>query len=247
MSPRPAVLPAWGLWLSAPLSSALPFALGWGWSGPLVSGTLAWLYLRGAIAGPRPRVVGSLLVWAVLCSATVITLTQWMPDRAAAVIPNGPAYWQEMQPYVEQGTGPEATPSQFIPQHVLHLTAFVVLAALTGGWGGLVLGSLLLGYMSFYVAQVVHHADHGLVAALVAWHPWSVLRVIAFVIFGVSLARLVLEGIGWRGAAGLRGFVREEQKPLLVASLLWLADLAIKTLLGPVWWRVIQKLSGYSS
>lgn len=234
-------LPGIVLWGLTPFVVWIPFAIHFGWFGPLVSGSLAWLYLKGAVDRPRWRVVGTLLIWAAISSLATIVATRFDVGLAATVIPNGPAYWAEMKPYVDAGTGPESTPSLFIPHHVLHLVAFVVLSAVSGGWAGLILGSFLMGYMSFYVANVTLESESVVLSGLLAWHPWAVLRVIAFVMLGVSLSRLILDRLSWRV------WLAEERSPLTIAAVLWVGDLGLKTVLSPHWWRVIRSVGGYGA
>jgi hypothetical protein len=223
---------------SAPLCAALPFATHVGWLGPIAAGTCAWLYLRLRHEAPRLRVVGVLLAWAAMLSASFIVLTALRPELAGEVIPRGPAYWDEMRPWLFTGEGKEASPARFVPEHLLHVSAFVVLAAISGGWLGLILGAFLMGYMSYYIGQVVLLADAALPAAILAWHPWAVLRVVAFVGLGVSFARLLLV------RPGVRTWLREEWGFLLASGALWLCDLTMKAALAPHWAGFIRYASG---
>ncbi|MDQ7006287.1 MAG: hypothetical protein Q9Q40_03570 [Acidobacteriota bacterium] len=231
------------LWLpaGAAAAAALPFGLGGGgWLTPLAAGSLAFAYLRGHHRDPRGRVIAHLLAWAVTLSAVLIALTIRDPAAAGRLIPHGEAYWAEMAPYVATGMGKEALPELFVPEHVLHLLGFVVLALATAGLGALILGAYLTGYMSFYVGQLAVHASHPWLAATLGWHPWAVLRVVAFVMLGVSLARVLLERprplAWWNG----------ERRLLLAAAGLWLFDLLLKTLLAPGWARVLREVAGVS-
>jgi hypothetical protein len=223
---------------AGPLAVVAAVVTGQGWATPLLAGTAAWAYLVLRREGPRLRLIGGLLCWAAALAASVSLLTAWSPGEAGALIPRGPEYWAEMKPWLWTGEGKEARPAQFVPEHVLHLVAFGLLTLVSGGWLGLVLGAFLLGYMSFYVGQVALLADAPAVGALLAWHPWAVLRVIAFVTIGVSLARLLLE------RPSLREWAREERLPLLAGAGLWIADLLLKTLMAPHWWRVIRAGAG---
>jgi len=233
-------LPLGGLVLlaSAPVAAALPFLAGAGWTGPLAAGACAFAWLVAARRGPRAVVVLFLLLWAAVLSGTQITLVATFPARAAEVVPHGPAYWEEMRPYLLTGVGKESDPARFVPEHLSHLAAFVFLAAATAGAGALVLGAWLLGYMSYYVGQVVLLADRPLVAAILGWHPWSLFRVAAFVVLGVSLARILLD----RPGAGR--WWREERGALALGASLWLADLALKVLLSPYWAGILRSAAG---
>lgn len=236
---RGAVWPALLLWASAPILSWFPVVLGGaGWLTPLLSGTAAWLYLRREHRGPRPRVILVLLTWVALLSASLIFLTLRLPESAAALIPHGVQYWEEMRPYVATGVGKESTPSMFIPEHLTHLLAFGLGSVISAGLGGLILGAFLTGYMSFYVGRLAASSTSPLLAALLGWHPWSLLRVIAFVILGVSLARVML------ARPGLRPWWRQERFWLLAAGLLWCADLGLKAALAGTWSAVLRDVAG---
>lgn len=229
-----------GLWLvlSAPLAAALPFATGWKWSAPLVAGSLAFRYLATRRDRTERRVVGWLLAWAAALSLSFVALTAAAPETAARSIPHARSYWNEMRPWLQTGVGPESSPATFVPQHLLHLVAFVVLAAVTGGWGGLVLGAYLLGFMSFYVGMTASLAARPLAAVALAWHPWSILRVVSFVLLGVCLSRLLLERMP------PRRWLDEERRRLALAAALWGADLLLKGLLAPHWPALLRRAAG---
>ncbi len=224
--------------LSAPLTALLPFATGLRWAAPLVAGSLAWWFLVREPDRSRRRVVGWLLVWAIALSFSFVLLTVYFPERAARAIPHARRYWNEMQPWLQTGIGVESTPAAFVPQHLLHLLGFASLSLLTAGWGGLVLGAYLLGYMSFYVGMTTSLAARPLAAVALAWHPWSLLRVAAFVILGVSLSRLLLE---WRGRAE---WWQSNRGRLALAAVLWIADLGLKALLAPHWPSLLRQFAG---
>jgi hypothetical protein len=229
-----------GAWLvlSAPLTAALPFATGLKWSAPLAAGSLAFWYLATRRDRSRPGVVGWILAWAAALSLTFVALTAAAPEAAARVIPHARSYWNEMRPWLQTGIGPESSPAAFVPQHLLHLGAFVLLAAGTGGWAGLVLGAYLLGFMSFYVGMTASLAARPLVAVALAWHPWSILRVVSFVLLGVCLSRLVLERMP------PRRWLEAERRRLAFAAALWGADLLLKGLLAPHWPALLRRAAG---
>ncbi|MCU0231969.1 MAG: hypothetical protein MUC67_11445 [Acidobacteria bacterium] len=229
-----------GTWLvlSAPLTAALPFVTGLRWSAPLAAGTLAFWFLATRRDRTRPAVVGWLLGWAAALSLSFIALTAAAPESAARAIPHARSYWNEMKPWLETGVGRESSPAAFVPQHLVHLFGFVVLAAATGGWGGLVLGAYLLGYMSFYVGMAASLAAQPLAAVALAWHPWALLRVAAFVLLGVSLSRVLLERMP------PRAWFAAERRRLALAGLLWGGDLLLKVLLAPHWAALLRRSAG---
>jgi hypothetical protein len=69
----------------------------------------------------------------------------------------------------------------------------VALSLLTGVDGLRGLRAALMNYMAYYVAEVVRLTPVApRRAALLGWHPWSVVRIVSFVILGVVLAEPLL-------------------------------------------------------
>jgi hypothetical protein len=143
----------------------------------------------------------------------------------------------EMFGWIETGIGKENDPAQFVPQHLLHLSAFALLSWISAGYLGLVLGAGLVAYMSYFVGSFALASGHPVLGAIVAWVPWSVVRVLAFVVLGSVLARPLLcrrlggldrRDFAWIGAA-LAGIV---------------IDLAMKTLLAPSYGLFLRRLMG---
>jgi len=178
------------------------------------------------------------MLWAGLFSLGVILLLYLLPEAAAAGILHGEPYRQEMFGWIETGIGKENTPSQFIPEHMLHLGAFVLLTVLSGGYLGLVLGALLVAYMSYFVGSYALASDQLLLGPLVAWVPWSVLRVSAFVLLGVLLSRPVLLRRWWP-------FERRDWVLLALAASGILGDVVLKTLTAPTYGLFLRNLAGW--
>lgn len=161
------------------------------------------------------------IAWAALLSVGVIALTFWMPEAARAGILNGEPYRQEMFTWINTGVGRENDWRAFLPTHVLHFAIFLVLAWVSGGYLGLVLGAVLMGYMSYFVGSYAAASGHPFLGSIAAWVPWSVLRVLAFVLFGTLFARPLLVRRIWP-------FEREEGKLMALAASGLLADVLIK-------------------
>lgn len=219
---------------AVPAAFAVTLAAGRGAPGIVLAASAAWLFLVRHRAAPRGRLIAALGAWAAAWSLLLATFTALDPARAAALIPRAEAYWNEMRPWLWTGEGKEANPAAWLPEHLLHLAGFALLAAATGGWAGLVLGAWLLGYMSYWVGQVAAHGRLPLVAGTLAWVPWSVLRVAAFLVLGVALSRLLLD------REGLRAWWRAERGQVAAAGALWLGDALLKAVLAPHWPAVIR-------
>lgn len=178
------------------------------------------------------------MAWAGLLSLGVILLVYLLPEAAAAGILNGEPYREEMFGWIRTGVGPENTPSVFIPQHLLHLSLFVVLAYLSAGYLGLVLGSALTAYMSYFVATYAMAADRLLLGPVAAWVPWSVLRVAAFVLIGAVVARPLLVRRAWP-------FERRDWVLLALAASGIVGDLVLKTAIAPTYGVFLRHLAGW--
>lgn len=176
------------------------------------------------------------MAWAALLSLGVIILVAVNPALAARGILHGSAYKEEMRDWVLGNEGAkEVTPSRFIPEHLLHLGAFVVLTLVSGGYLGLVLGAFLTAYMSYFVGSLAVASRRPIVAALAAWVPWSVIRVMSFVLLGVLLARPLLLRRRWP-------FGRREAWLFALALAGIAADIALKTALAPRWGELLRGL-----
>ena len=230
---------------AAGAGAAAGFALGLPLALPLLTGVPGWLLMRRWLrAGSRGRAIGLLVWWAACLACACIVLTMTWPDRAAAAILNGPAYKEEMRAWLSTGVGRESTPSQFIPQHLLHAAIFCLLALATAGVAALVMGAMLLHYMSYYVGDLVAacqgRPEAGL-AMLLAWNPWSIARVIAFIILGVVLSEPLLARLG--GSAGLPDPAGRRRWAVVALGGLAL-DLILKSLLAPLWPGLIGACAG---
>ncbi|TMQ59127.1 MAG: hypothetical protein E6K76_05940 [Candidatus Eisenbacteria bacterium] len=99
--------------------------------------------------------------------------------------------------------------------------------------------------MNGYVGWVVAHADPEIAkiqAAIIAWPPWPIARVISFVFAGTAAAAWGFPRLFDRGAP------RAAVKPLLIASLVFLAiDIGLKWLLAPEWRGLLRALLGASA
>lgn len=207
---------------------------GGGWLLALAAPLALWPTFAPAVrAGRYRRAIGAALLWAALLSAAIVAATQVAPTRVGTAVVNGEPYRIEMFRWIETGVGRENLPSEFVPQHLLHLGAFALLTWISGGYLGLALGALLVAYMSYFVGSFAFAAGQPIVGSIVAWVPWSVVRVVAFVTLGAVLARPLLT----------RRFLTLESsdRPWIAAALGGIAiDLALKTLLAPGYGRFLR-------
>ncbi len=175
------------------------------------------------------------MLWAALLSAGVILLTSLWPEAAARGIWRGEEYRREMFAWIATGEGRENDWRQFAPLHVAHLGIFLALTWVSAGYLGLVLGAALLDYMNYFVASYAQASGHPLGGLIVAWVPWSLLRVMAFVLLGSLFARPLVERRLWP-------FARWEGRLMALAAAAWLADLLLKAAMAPAYGRFLRSL-----
>jgi hypothetical protein len=172
-----------------------------------------------------------MLTWAAAMGVCATVLAYVEPLTAEKLFIRGASYKREMFIWVMTGQGAESDPSRFIPQHLTHAALFCVLSLATASTISMMMGAVLMNYMSCYVGVLAWSASDPSMAFLLGWHPWAVIRIVSFVTLGVLLAGPVLSRIAhfpYRLA---------DHTAWLFAALAALAvDIILKWLLAP-WWR----------
>jgi hypothetical protein len=225
--------------LATLLSYPFGLAIGIPWLLPLLNTAPAyWLMARRLRAGDRKGAVAAMLLWA---SALLVFGTAffalWPRDPGPLVL-NGVSYREEMFHWIRTGEGSEGSPQRFLPQHLGHLAAFVVLSLASASALSILLGAILMNYMDYYVASLARAGAPLLPATLVGWHIWSVCRVAAFCTLGVVLAEPLLSRVLRYRYAGLR----EARVYVLWAAAGLLLDVILKALLAPTWGLWLRRL-----
>ncbi len=219
-----------------PILTAVGYFSGLFWLLPLlqVAAAYPWMILdlrRGGVAKALPR----MLAWALLIAVSVEALAFFFPAEGATSVLNGATYREEMLRWIRTGVGKESSPSLFLPEHLLHLAAFLVLSLATGGLLSFLMGAVMMNFMSFYVGSLLMISVRPVRVILCGWPPWAVLRVIAFVIFGVVFSGPVL------GRLARVSFRWEEQtRWLQLASAGILLDIVLKAALAGSWGRLLR-------
>jgi hypothetical protein len=180
------------------------------------------------------------LSWAVLLSLGVIALAELWPGAAAAGILHGEAYRAEMFGWISTGVAPENDWRQFLPVHLEHLGLFVLLTWMSAGYLGLVLGAALVGYMSYFVGSYAAASGHPALGAVAAWVPWSVVRVLAFVLLGSLFARPLLVRQVWP-------FGRREHLLMGLALSGLVADVLLKAALAPAYGLWLRQMAHHAA
>jgi hypothetical protein len=188
--------------------------------------------------GDRHGAVLAMLVWAAaMAIGGTLTLALW-PSLPDALVIHGAAYREEMFHWIRTGEGSEGSLRLFLPQHLLHLTAFLLLSLATASAASIVLGAVLVNYMDFYVASLYRAGVPAWAALLLGWQPWAIVRVAAFATLGAVLAEPALSRVLRYPYAGITA----SRRFLLWSAALLLADWTLKALLAPTWGRLLQTL-----
>jgi hypothetical protein len=224
------------LLIATPVLTLLGFLSHLPWLLPLLQVVPAYpILVRDLREEKIRRAILHMLVWALAVAVTVESLSLRFPESGAASILHGAAYRDEMIHWVRTGVGRESTPSSFLPEHLAHLLAFVALSLGTGSLLSLVLGAVLLNYMSFYVGSLLALAQRPGVVILCGWPPWAILRVVSFVLLGVVLSGPVL-----RKFAGIPFRWEDRRAYLLAAAAGLILDVSLKGLLAPTWSGILR-------
>jgi hypothetical protein len=217
--------------LATVVSYPLGLAIGSKWLLPVLNALPAYLALARLLARERrTAAVGVMLAWAgAMAVCGTVSLARW-PASPDALVLHGPQYRDEMFAWIRTGQGAEGDPARFLPQHLAHLGAFVVLSLVTASALSILMGAVLMNYMAFYVASLARAGLPFWAVLLFGWQPWAVCRVAAFSILGVVLAEPLLARVRGRGGSASAG-----KRWVLVAAGLLVADVVLKWVLAPAW------------
>lgn len=215
--------------LSTPAALTFGLALGGMWLPLLQAAAFYPLYCRLLLGGQLRQALLASMGWALWMGLLAACLSYAWPEYCQHRILNAQAYQAEMFGWVRTGAGAEGDITLFLPQHLMHLGSFALLTLISAGFLGLVLGSALMNYMAFYVGTLQRHATDPLPVLLMAWPPWAILRVVAFILLATGLSAWLLNRLGL-GQTGQR------LKPFLVGGMALIgADILLKWLLAATW------------
>ena len=133
-----------------------------------------------------------MLIWAAALAVCATVISYLDTAAAGRLFLRGETYRREMFEFSRTGTGAEGNPRVFLPLHLAHAAVFCVLAIVTGASLAMPLGAALMNYMAYYVGALGAASAHPWKAMLLAWVPWALIRVAAFVTLGVVLGGPVL-------------------------------------------------------
>lgn len=225
--------------LATALSYPLGLALGQAWLLPLLNTLPAYPLMAARLrSGDRQGAIFAMWIWAAALALFGTLAFKFWPGDPGDVVLNGPAYRDEMLRWIRTGVGAEGAIHQFLPQHLLHLAAFVVVSLATASALSILGGAVLMNYMDYYVASLLAAGAPAWAATLLGWQPWAICRVAAFCVLGAVLAEPLLARVKRYHYAGLAA----ARRWLLLAALLILADWTLKWALAPTWGRWLRGL-----
>jgi hypothetical protein len=226
-------------------ATVLSYAIGWAIGAPVLVPILntaaSYPFMVLALRRGELRLaVARMLLWALTMGMCAMLMSYARPTATDTLFLRGGAYRAEMFEWVATGRGAESTPSQFIPQQLGQAATFAGLAIATAGALAMPMGAVLMNYMGHYVGTLAAQSRHPALTMILGWHPWSVVRIVSFVIIGVVLSvpllsRLTQVPIDRRAA---RTFV-------VAACAGIAADIVLKTLLAPLWQRILLRVVGW--
>jgi hypothetical protein len=184
--------------------------------------------------------VWRMLIWAAALAVCATVLSYLDTAGAGRLFMHGETYRREMFAYLATGQGAEGDPRLFVPVHLAHAAVFSVLAIATGATLAMPLGAALMNYMAYYAGALGAASAQPWQAMLLAWVPWALIRIAAFVALGVVLGGPVL--------ARLFGFefqLRAQRRWIALAGAGLAADIALKWALAPAWREMIRTAAGW--
>jgi hypothetical protein len=190
--------------------------------------------------GRVDEAIGRMLVWAASLAVCATTASYLEPVETARLFIHGDAYRREMFLFVLTGHGAEGNIREFLPQHAAHAAIFSGLALATGSALAMPLGALLMNYMGHYVGALGSVSMHPWRALVLAWVPWSLVRIASFVTLGVVLGGPVLSRV-FRFEYRLS----EQRRWILLGFAGLLVDVAMKWALAPSWRLLIKSAAGW--
>ena len=225
--------------------TVLSYALGWLLDIPILIPILnvaaSYPFMILALKrGDLRLAIARMLLWALTMGLCAMLLSCARPAATDALFLRGETYRVEMFAWVMTGAGAESRPSIFIPQQILQTVVFVSLALVTGGALAMTMGAALMNYMGHYVGALAANSRHPGLTMLLAWHPWSVIRIVSFVVLGVVLSVPLVSRM--TGVA----IDRRAARTFAIAACAGLAaDLVLKAALAPSWQRLLLRVVGW--
>ena len=227
------------------LATLVSYPIGLGlrqpWLLPVLNALPAYIVLVHRLRkGERGGAVRTMLWWAAALAFVGTLAFVWWPEPLGPLVIHGPEYKEEMFHWIRTGLGREGSPRLFLPQHLLHLAAFVAIGLATVSAGAIVMGALLMNQMSYYVAALAKAGMPAWGVVLLGWSPWAIARVAAFATLGVLLAEPLFARVFPAARARLKARGRGAYVMAVLSGIL--TDWFLKALLAPLWGRWLRAL-----
>ena len=184
--------------------------------------------------------VWRMLIWAAALAVCATVLAYLDTAGAGRLFIHGESYRREMFAYLATGQGAEGDPRIFVPVHLAHAAVFCVLAIATGAALAMPLGAALMNYMAYYAGALGAGSAQPWKAMLLAWVPWALIRIAAFVTLGVVLGGPVLARV-----FGFEFRLRAQRRWIALAGAGLAADILLKWALAPAWREMIRSAAGW--
>lgn len=126
-----------------------------------------------------------LVLWTVLLSFLVLSLTIQKPEEMKLLVWRGEEYANTMFQWIATGELPEGSRKNVVKIHLRQAMVYCIVSFVTANFLALALGSALLNYMNYYVARLAATSLDRSKALRMGWNPWSVIRVAAFLALGI--------------------------------------------------------------
>jgi len=237
---NPALVPA-AIVSGTALSYLAAIAIGIPWLVPILNVAPAFPFMVAALRrGQVGDAIWRMLVWAAALAVCATALSYFWTAEAGRLFIRGEAYRREMFEFVDTGRGAEGDIRAFLPQHLLHGSAFCALAVATGSALAMPLGALLMNYMAYYVGALGAASTQPWKAMPLAWVPWAIIRVASFVTLGVVLAGPLLSRVLRFPYA-----LADHRRWIWLALGGLAADVVLKWALAPWWREMIRAAAGW--
>jgi len=229
------------LLLATVVSYPTGLAVGSRWLLPVLNALPAYVVLVHRLRkGERGGAVRAMLWWAVALGLVGTIAFVWWPEPIGRVVLNGPHFKTETFAWIRTGRGAEGNIRLFLPEHLVHLGAFLVVGLGTGSAGALLMGAVMMNYMSYYVAALATAGVPPWAVTLLGWQPWTIARATAFVTLGVILAEPLVTLAFPTARERLKSSTRAAY--VVAAMSGFLADWFLQFTLAPTWGRWLRAL-----
>jgi hypothetical protein len=218
-----------GLWLRQP------------WLLPALNALPAYVVLVHRLRkGERGGAVRAILWWAAALGVVGTIAFVWWPEPIGRLVLNGPHYRTEMFAWIRTGRGAEGSIRLFLPEHLVHLGAFLVVGLGTGSAGALFLGAVAINYTSYYVAALAKAGVPPWAVTLLGWQPWTIARFTALATLGVILAEPLVTLVFPAAREKLKSGTRAAYVVAAMSGIL--TDWFLKLTLAPTWGKWLRAL-----